>query len=350
VLVADPAAPHGQFLWLPDGGYPGNFNLPVKTQHRAEYDFVVPRSGNYRLRGLIRSTDFSSDSFFVEFDGNQALGTVSLWDTQPVGAPDYQWDYLNNRNGADPVVVNLAAGTRRVTVYARDDGTRLDRLELESVRPLVVLSGPAVPVSGPFQVNVSFSENVSGLQLGDFQLNGGTLGNLTGSGSGYQVVVTPSASAILLTLPENVVTDAEAAGNFASNPYSVSVLTPYQQWAAGQGIDGSPAGMIADIDHDGLGNFAEYAFGLDPKNGASSQAITSLPAPPSGIFTYTRRKTSLTGLNYSVWYSTNLTTWTRDTGAAEGATTVNGDVETVPVTLSNSLLANPMLFIQIKAE
>jgi hypothetical protein len=347
VVVADLASPHGQFLWLPDNGYPGNFNLPVNTQHRAEYDFVVPRSGNYRLRGLIRSSDYSSDSFFVEFGGNQALGTVYLWDTQPVGAPDYQWDYLSQRDGADPVVVNLAAGTRRVTMYGRDDGTRLDRLELESIRPLVFLSGPAAPVGGPFQVSVAFSETVSGLELGDFQISGGTLGSLVGSGGSYQVAVNPSATAILLTLPENVVMDAEAAGNFASNPYSVPVLTAYQQWAAFHGLTG---GLNGDDDLDGLNNFAEYAFGLDPNNGGSVQPVIGIPTPATGTLTYTRRKVSLTGLAHSVWYSTDLKTWVRDTGAVESAISLNGEIETVQVSLSGSLFANPKLFIQVRAE
>ena len=28
VLVTDAAAPHGSYLWLPEGAYPDNFNLP----------------------------------------------------------------------------------------------------------------------------------------------------------------------------------------------------------------------------------------------------------------------------------------------------------------------------------
>jgi hypothetical protein len=42
VLVTDPEAPQGQALWLPVGAYPENYNLPVKTQHREEFGFVIP--------------------------------------------------------------------------------------------------------------------------------------------------------------------------------------------------------------------------------------------------------------------------------------------------------------------
>ena len=63
--------------------------------------------------------------------------------------------------------------------------------------------------------------------------------------------------------------------------------TDYDGWAAFQALAG---GQVGDDDHDGLTNFEEYALGLDPKDGSSIQAITNLPSPPNGIFTYTRRK------------------------------------------------------------
>jgi hypothetical protein len=45
----------------------------------------------------------------------------------------YEQDYVNDRYGADPVEVWLSAGANTVTVYLREDGTRLDRIELEPV-------------------------------------------------------------------------------------------------------------------------------------------------------------------------------------------------------------------------
>ena len=55
-----------------------------------------------------------------------------LWDAlQNTG---YQEDYVNDRNGADPVEVRLEKKRENtVTVYLREDGTRLDRIELEPV-------------------------------------------------------------------------------------------------------------------------------------------------------------------------------------------------------------------------
>lgn len=281
VLVADGSAPHGNYLWLPDATAPGNFEFPVKTQHRAEFGFVVPHSGEWLLRGLVQASDYSSDSFWVEIDGNQALGSVHLWDTGPVGAA-YVWDHLNNRGVADPVVLTLTAGAHTVTVYARDDGTRLDRLELESVRPLATLAGPPAVVNGAFVATLVFSESVTGLDPGDFWISGGTITGLAGSGASYTVTILPSAAAVDLSLSENAVTDGGGAGNFPSNPIRVSHRTPYEQWAFEAGLDGSAGAQLADEDADGIAKLLEFAFNLDP---SKPDAATYDPAvvPGSGL-------------------------------------------------------------------
>ena len=55
-------------------------------------------------------------------------------------------------------------------------------------------------------------------------------------------------------------------------------------------------------------------------------------------------------MNYSVWYSTDLSTWTEDTGAVLGTPSVSGAVETLPVTISSKLLSEPALFVRVKAS
>jgi autotransporter-associated beta strand protein len=135
----------------------------------------------------------------------------------------------------------------------------------------------------------------------------------------------------------------ESNGNLA---YEVTA-TDYDDWASANGVTG---GANDDDDADGLTNFEEYAFGLDPTGGSSVNAIAVPLDKTSGTFSYTRRTQSLTGLAYSVWYSTDLSVWNEDTGAVEGTPVVTGEVETVPVTLSGALLSNSKLFIQVRAE
>lgn len=126
--------------------------------------------------------------------------------------------------------------------------------------------------------------------------------------------------------------------------------TDYQLWASSYGLaDGSES---LDADGDGLSNFAEYAFGLIPNSGASVNAIPVSLDKTTGHFSYMRRDPNLpeTAITYSIWYSTDLINWVEDTGAVEGIPTLQGNVDTVPVTISSSLLSNPKLFIQVRAN
>jgi len=143
------------------------------------------------------------------------------------------------------------------------------------------------------------------------------------------------------------------SGGFITGPGTLTVTngppSDYDNWAAANNLTG---GLQGDDDKDGLSNFSEYAFGLNPRNGGSTSPYLNLPAPATGEFTYTRRKPSLTGLSNSVWWSGTLASgsWNKDNGAILSVVSTDGDVETVRVSLSSSLLSNPKLFIRIAAE
>lgn len=122
----------------------------------------------------------------------------------------------------------------------------------------------------------------------------------------------------------------------------------YATWSGPGGYNLS-GDLNADDDGDGLSNHTEYAFGLNPTSSASATPITGMLNKTSGKFTYTRRDPSLTPLNYTVRYSTDLSTWT-ETNVSEFSLGVSSAVETVEVTLPPSLLAEPKLFIQVMAN
>ena len=123
----------------------------------------------------------------------------------------------------------------------------------------------------------------------------------------------------------------------------------YSTWVLDHSVTGGPGD---DDDNDGRTNYEEYVFGRDPKSGSSVNPISIPVSMPAGTFSYTRRKLSLTTLSYSVWYSTGLEagSWIKDTGATEGPSALDGDVETVPVTLSSVLMGNSRLFIQVRSD
>jgi autotransporter-associated beta strand protein len=108
-----------------------------------------------------------------------------------------------------------------------------------------------------------------------------------------------------------------------------------------------------DQDGDGLTNRQEYAFGLNPKSGASVNPITAQLSRATGMFTYTRRVSTLAtpNLTYVVQTSSTLAAWANDNTAVQTVIGTVGDVQTVEVKLTGSLplAANP-LFVRIKSE
>jgi hypothetical protein len=106
----------------------------------------------------------------------------------------------------------------------------------------------------------------------------------------------------------------------------------------------------SDPDNDGMTNQEEYAFGLNPTSGSSLNPII-MPLASNGIFQYTRRNPSLTGLAYTVWTSTDLLHWAEDAQASAGQSVAatHGDVETVGVTLSTAAVSGK-LFVRVQAQ
>jgi len=148
-----------------------------------------------------------------------------------------------------------------------------------------------------------------------------------------------------------VMSDAKGDWSFseATGELTLDIGSDYDDWTTANGVLG---GENDDDDNDGLSNFEEYAFGLDPTGGSSVNPISSPLDKATGKFSYTRRDTGLTDLGYSVWFSEDLINWTQDTGAAEGEPALADEVETVEVTLS-ALAVDPLpakLFIQVRAN
>jgi hypothetical protein len=132
---------------------------------------------------------------------------------------------------------------------------------------------------------------------------------------------------------------------------ALAAATDYDTWSGLSGFNLS-GGQAADDDNDGLTNHEEYAFGLLPNSGSSVNPIATPLDKATGTFSYIRRDATLTPMNYSVWFSTDLSGWTEDTAAVEGVPVLSGEVETVPVTLS-ILPGDPLpdkLFIQVRAD
>ncbi len=102
---------------------------------------------------------------------------------------------------------NIAIGTTAPTVNVTPSGTSTD--------------------NSPITFTLTFSESVTGLTAAGITVANGTKGTLSGSGSSYNLPVTPSASGVTVTLQVNasVAHDVFGNNNTASNTASVSYST-----------------------------------------------------------------------------------------------------------------------------
>lgn len=174
--------------------------------------------------------------------------------------------------------------------------------------------------------------------------------------NGLLVTYGPNFSVTGFTDPENdgtwVKSDAVGQWTFSELTGNVSLTIPsaddFTTWGQSFSLAGGAAG---DDDFDGLSNFMEYAFGLLPNNAGSVNPISSPLDQGTLRFSYTRRTPTLSGLAYSVWYSTDLVNWTRDTLATEAAVVTAGEIQTVTIALSSQVgTPSPQkLFVQVRA-
>ncbi len=111
---------------------------------------------------------------------------------------------------------------------------------VDSTPPLVTITGPASPVTGPFTVSVAFSENINGLALSDFTVANGAAPLLDTTGGAYTLTVNPSSAGnVSVSLPAGRCSDGSGNENTASNTFTVSYVPPANRPPA----VGSPGGQ-----------------------------------------------------------------------------------------------------------
>ena len=152
-----------------------------------------------------------------------------------------------------------------------------------------------------------------------------------------------------------------------SGLFSINTLDPPPEDSNGNGLHdfweltyfGSlfSAGPDDDPDHDGMSNFMEFAFGLDPTK-ASGQPISNLEKRYVGgvnylYFTYTRHILAAQMVKFTIGTSSDLSVWTDAGTSAEELDplqNINGSVEVVTVRIR---LAEPQpsnQFIRFKVQ
>ena len=152
----DKNASNGQFISAPAGV--GNFVGAV------EFKILIPKRTKYYIWGKVIATDGGNDSFFVTWDGEDKGDNngVNVWDTAQGAA--WQWDMVMGRGHSDPKAFELKPGEHVLTMWGREDDTKLDCLfisdslkadpreptkkEIASQKPDSVIGALAVEATG----------------------------------------------------------------------------------------------------------------------------------------------------------------------------------------------------------
>ncbi len=125
-----------------------------------------------------------------------------------------------------PFTVDLPAGVATDAAGNPNEAATQFAGVFDTVAPTVVLSTSATqPVTGTFSINIDFSEDVTGLNEGDFTVVNGSTNNRQGSGSAYTMEIRPTFGAqgtLTIDLDADGVEDAAGFGNEASNQLSIA--------------------------------------------------------------------------------------------------------------------------------
>ena len=137
---------------------------------------------------------------------------------------------------------------------------------------------------------------------------------------------------------------------FINQVQAVSSPATYLAWIDANYPALSNKSGAADPDGDGVSNFDEFAFGLNPGSASSLSPIVVMPNPVTDTFRYNRLNPAVSGLTYKVMVSTNLVTWVEDATAVQSVFATNGDVQTMSVTLGAAWQNENKLFVRVIAQ
>ena len=128
------------------------------------------------------------------------------------------------------MIIQVPAGVAEDTVNDTNIASDAHTVSVD-VPPTVVISDVPTDIqSGAFNITITFSESVTGFGSTDISLTGdatATVTTLTGSGSDYTALITPTTSGdVIIQVPANVAEDTGSNPNTASDPHTVSVDLP----------------------------------------------------------------------------------------------------------------------------
>ncbi len=124
-VVADASASGGSYVHVPDIGI---YDFPVSSSRMITYSVNIPATGTYEIFGDVQGLNGKSDSFYFQIDDEAPIP----WHIKPSSSfyPFYVADFVN---GWHNLSLELDAGEHIITIYNREDGSRLDKLTIDCI-------------------------------------------------------------------------------------------------------------------------------------------------------------------------------------------------------------------------
>lgn len=136
VVGADVDASNGFYAHTPEDT-PTDFEAGLSNDF-AEYCFNIENDGIYQINTRFYANGGANNSFFVTVDDLPADGIV--WTVEPNAI--YTEGFVQEVGALQPYTVTLDAGEHFVTFYQREDGARLDWVELVQINSSPVVTSP----------------------------------------------------------------------------------------------------------------------------------------------------------------------------------------------------------------
>ena len=254
-------------------------------------------------------------------------------------APTFQW----RRNG-DPISGATSATLELASAQPGDAGdytcvaTNSAGFAISDIATLVVRVTPLItlqPVGRTLVRGGSFTLDAaaSGTPAPSFQWYRGVFAIPGATASTYTVAV-----ATLDDAGDYTVVATNPAGTDTSEVAEVIVLTPYQSWAADNGLDPATLGApTADPAGDGVPNLLKFALGGDPGTPGSTPLPVLVRDGAALVFGYDVKTAALADYLVVPEYSADLASWTPAVHGVDGvvvvATPLDASAERVTVTL-----------------
>src|SRR5688572_2877616 len=114
--TTDSTASNSQYVIIQPGNN-STASAPTNTAGHLNYPFTVSQAGTYRVFARVLGPTANDDSFWIRMDGGSWVMWNNWWNPNWVWAPF-------------PNTYNLGAGNHTLTVAYREDGARLDKLNI----------------------------------------------------------------------------------------------------------------------------------------------------------------------------------------------------------------------------